>query len=160
MKKPCIQCGNECEILPVQLGDLFTLTFLRVCGPECMFLEAYDYLREQCNHKGFRNWLYDKQNEEDAAERKAYVDGITEEALRMMREDLKANPKMLSTPMPEGMLKIFEDVKPIPQCSSSTVRFTRPSKDERIKWAKQHVERMQEGLRDAIKDLESLENGV
>lgn len=44
--KPCIQCGTECDILAVQLGDIFTLTYLRVFG----FLSVLDnlcVLREQ-----------------------------------------------------------------------------------------------------------------
>jgi hypothetical protein len=67
--KPCIQCGNDCEILPVMLGDTFTLTYLRVCSSECMFLVAYDYLYDICHHKDFRNKLYELQNEEDRGKR-------------------------------------------------------------------------------------------
>jgi len=76
----------------------------------------------------------------------------------MMREDLQANPKLLSTPVPEGMLKIFEAVTPIPQCSSQTMRFTRPSREDRIKWQSAHVDRLKETLQEAIQDLEKLQN--
>lgn len=157
-KKPCIQCGNECEILPVQLGDIFTLTFLRICSPECMFMEAYDYLYEMGEHKTFRGKLYDKQNEEDAAERKEYVDSITDEPLRMMREDLPVNPNLLSTPVPDCILKMFEGVPPIPQCSSQSMRFTRLTKQEKIRWQKERVDRLKKDLREALHELEGLEN--
>ena len=157
-KKPCIQCGNDCEILPVQLGDVFTLAYLRVCDAECMFLMAYDYLYEIGYHKTFRGSLYDKQDSEDKAERDAWVKKITEESLRMLRESLEANPKLLSTPAPEGMLKIFEGVTPIPHCSSQTMRFTRPSKEERVRWAREHFERVKAKLKDATEELERLES--
>jgi hypothetical protein len=122
-----------------------------------MFLVAHDYLYEISYHKDFRNWLYKKQDEEDAAERKAYVDGVTEEALRMMREDLQHNPKLLSTPAPECLLKIFEDVKPIPQCSAP-MRFARPSKADRLKWQEEHVQRLRNQLNEAEKDWEALQS--
>ena len=125
--KPCIQCGNDCEILPVQLGDLFTLTFLRICSAECMFMEAYDFLYSIGYHKSFRAKLHDKQNEEDAAERKVYVDQVTEESLKMMREYLEANPKLLSNPAPDCMLKMFEGATPFSQCSGQIMKFTRPT---------------------------------
>lgn len=84
--KPCIECGKECEILPVQLGDLFTLCFLRVCSGDCMFLIACEFMRENCEHKQFRNKFYELQNEEDKKERDEYVKEVTDESLKMMRE--------------------------------------------------------------------------
>lgn len=156
--KPCVQCGKECEILPVQLGDIFTLSYLRVCGPECMFIVAYDYLYEIGYHKQFRGHLYDKQNEEDFALRKEFVETVTEESLRMMREHLQANPNLLSTPAPDCISKIFDGVPPIPNCSGSTVRFTRPSKEDKLRWQKDYVEKLRGNLREALNDLEKLEN--
>lgn len=144
--------------MPVQLGDLFTLSFLRVCGAECMFLLAYDYLYEIGYHKSFCGNLFDKQNEEDLAERTKYVDRVTEEALRIMREDLQANPKLLSTPVPEGILKIFEEVTPIPQCSGQTMKFTRPSKEEKIRWQTARVDRLKNDLSGALEELRGLES--
>ena len=121
--KPCIQCGNDCEILPVQLGDLFTLTFLRICSAECMFMEAYDFLYSIGYHKSFRAKLHDKQNEEDAAERKVYVDQVTEESLKMMREYLtcplpvpsfRSNLNTVSLPylLPVKSTKLFGCLQP------------------------------------------------
>lgn len=159
MKKPCIQCGEECEILPVQLGDIFTLTYLRICGPECMFLVAYDYLYDIGYHKDFRGKLYEKQNEEDKEERSAYVDAVTEESLKMMRESLAANPQLLSTPMPEGILSIFQGVSPMSQCSSKPMRFSRPSTEDKIKWQSERVKRLKKDLREALKELEDLKHG-
>jgi hypothetical protein len=121
-------------------------------------MEAYDYLYSIGDHKSFRGKLYDKQNEEDAAERKEYVDQVTEESLKMMREHFETNPNLLSTPTPDCILKMFERVPPIPMCSSQPMRFTRPTKQEKIRWQTEHVERLKESLRDALHDLEKLEN--
>ena len=156
--KPCIQCGTECEILPVQLGDIFTLTYMRICSAECMFMMAYDYLYEIGFHKSFRNSLWNKQDAEDAAKRKEFVDTVTEETLKNMREHFQSNPNLLSTPAPNCILKMFENVPTISKCSSQTMRFTRPSKQEKIRWQTEHVNRLKENLRDALHDLEKLEN--
>lgn len=155
--KPCIECGKDCEILPVQLGDLFTLTYLRVCSAECMFLIAYEFMREECIHKQFRNKLHTLENEEDAKERAAYVKMITEESLKEMAKHFKENPSILSTPAPSLIHDMFKSTPSIPSCGP-TVRFTRPKMEDRIKWAKEHVHRMKQQLRDALKDLEKLEN--
>lgn len=106
--KPCIQCGKDCEILPVQLGDLFTLCFLRVCSGECMFLIAYEFMRDNCEHKQFRGKLYDMQNEEDKKERDDWVKEVTDESLKMMRESFEANPNLLSHPVPEGIVEMSQ----------------------------------------------------
>ena len=156
-KKPCIQCGNDCDILPVMLGDSFTLTYLRVCSSECMFLIAYDYLYDICYYKDFRNKLYEMQNEEDRKERDEFIDLTTKMFLEDFKKHLEVNPNMLSTPAPEGIMKMFEGGEQIP-LTGGTMRFTRPSKEEKIKWAKKHVEHMKEKLRDTFRDLERLEN--
>ncbi len=157
MKKPCIQCGNECEILPVQLGDTFTLAYLRVCGPECMFLVAYDYLYEIGYHKQFRGALYEKQDEEDKKERDQWIKEVTDEAIRMMGEHFAANPKMLSTPAPDCVLKMFSDCPPLP-ASCGVMRFTRPSKEDRLRWQAEHVQRLRSQLSEAEKDWEALQS--
>lgn len=157
MKKPCIQCNEECEIFPVQLGDFFTLTLLRICSPECMFKEAYDYLYDIGYHKSFRGHLYDRQNEEDSTERNAYIEEITEKSLKMMKEDLEKSPQLLSKPVPTSILKMFENFEPIPQ-SSGTMSFTRFSKDEKLKWQARRVKRLKKDLLEALKELEDLEN--
>ena len=158
MKKPCINCGEDCDILPVQLGDSFTLTYLRVCGGECMFIVAYDYLYEIGHHKYFRNKLYDMQNEEDKKECDEFIDFTTKMSLEDFKKHLEANPKMLSTPMPEDVLKMFSEGSRIPQNSTCTMRFTRPSKEDRIKWQKVHVKRLENDLEEAIRDLEAMTN--
>lgn len=156
--KPCIECGKECEILPVQLGDSFTLTYLRVCGPECMFIVAYDYLYEIGYHKEFRNKLYDKQNEEDKVLRDEFIDTTTEMYLESLKKRLEANPGLLTTPTPNCITDLFASVPSIPSCSSTTTRFTRLTKDEKIKWARQRVQRLQEDLLEAQLDLAKEEN--
>ena len=156
--KPCLHCGTDCQILPVQLGDIFTLTYMRICSAECMFMMAYDYLYEVGYHKQFRNSLWDKQDAEDAALRKEFVDTVTEEALKNMREHFETNPNLLSTPAPDCILKMFEGVPPIPMCSSQPMRFTRPTKKEKIRWQTEHVQRLKDNLREALHDLEKLEN--
>lgn len=155
--KPCIECGKDCEILPVQLGDLFTLTNLRVCSAECMFLIAYEFMREECIHKQFRNKLHTLENEEDAKERAAYVKMITEESLKEMAKHFKENPLLLSHPVPNEIVDMFKNAPPIPSCGP-TARFTRPKVEDRIKWAKEHVNRLKKDLREALHDLEKLEN--
>ena len=89
MLKPCIQCEKECEIFPIQLGDIFTLTLLRVCSAECMFLIAYEFMREEFTHKSFRNWLYNKQDKEDKFEKDEYIKEITDMSLKMMQDRIK-----------------------------------------------------------------------
>lgn len=158
MSKACIQCGAESEILPVQLGDIFTLTYLRVCSPGCLFIMAYEYLHEIGYHKQFRNSLYDKQNAEDKDMRTKFVDTVTKEALRSMRQHLEETPELLSISAPDCILKMFEGVPPIPHCSGGTMRFTRPSKQEKIRWQVDHVERLKRSLNEALHDLEDLEN--
>lgn len=155
--KPCIECGKDCEILPVQLGDLFTLTYMRICSAECMFLQAYDFLIEIGYHKQFRGSLYDKQNEEDKKERTKYVDMVTQESLRMMREHFEASPNLLSTPVPPLIHELFSNAPVIPSNAGTTMTFTRPSFEERIQWAKDHLARMQKEYNEAQKDLERLE---
>lgn len=155
--KPCIECGKDCEILPVQLGDLFTLCYVRVCGGECMFLQAYEYMREHCIHKQFRDHLYDKQNEEDKKLRDDYVKMVTDESLKMMAQHFKENPLLLSTPVPDEIGALFKST-PISKDCGGTMRFTRPKIEDRIIWAKEHVNRMEKQLKEALKDLEKLEN--
>src|SRR5277367_6119294 len=90
--KPCIECGKDCEILPIQLGDMFTLRFLRVCSGECMFLIAYEFIRDIYEHKGFSGKLYNMQNEEDKNLRDDFVKEVTDESIKNMREHFKTNP--------------------------------------------------------------------
>lgn len=154
--KPCIECGKDCEILPVQLGDFFTLTYLRVCGSECMFLIAYEFMRENCEHKQFRNKLHNMQNEEDKAERDAYVEEVTNESLKMMREHLQANPDLLSRPVPNLISEAFVNSPGIQQCSGETMRFTRPKLEDRIEWAREHLKRTEKAAAEALDDLHKL----
>ena len=156
--KPCIQCGIVCEILPVQLGDSFTLTYLRVCGGECMFLVAYDYLYEIGYHKDFRNKLYEQQNEEDKNLRDEFIHITTEQFLEDFKKNLQENPKLLSMPTPNCIHEMFSATPQIPIASSGSMRFTRASKEKRLQWAKEHVERVKEKLEEAMKDMEKIEN--
>ncbi len=156
--KPCIGCGKNCEILPVQLGDFFTLTLLRVCSGDCMFMVAYEFMRSECIHKQFRNWLHDKQNEEDKKSRDELVHEVTEDSLKRMREDLEANPNLLSMPVPNLINEMFGSGQSISSCSGKTMRFTRPSIEDRIKWQSEHVYNLKLQLQDDMTDLEKLEN--
>jgi len=156
--KPCINCDTPCEILPIQLGDFFTLVYLRVCSGECMFLMAYEFLHDLYEHKNFRNSLYEMENEEDAATRKIYQDKVTEESLRMMREDFQKNPNLLSTPAPKCVIDMFQYVPQLPTNSGNTVRFTRFTKEERIEYQKKYVESQRMKLSEAENDLEKIKN--
>ncbi len=154
--KPCIECGKDCEILPVQLGDFFTLTFLRVCSPECMFLVAYSFMRGISEHKQFRNHLYQLQNEEDKALRAKHVDEVTQDSLKSMREHFENCPDLLSRPVPNLVHDLFKAAPTISASGGQTMRFTRPKLDDRIIWAKEHVVRMQNNVEQAIEDLQNL----
>lgn len=156
-KKPCIQCEKECEILPVMLADTFTLTYLRVCSPECMFFVVYDFLYEIGYHRDFRNKLYDKQNDEDKALRDEFIDTTQKLFFENFKKNLEANPNLLGMPAPEGLLKMFADAPALPVCGG-TMRFPRISKSDKIKYATQHVERCKKDLREAIEDLEKLQH--
>lgn len=156
--KPCIECGKECEILPVQLGDVFTLTLLRVCSAECMFLIAYEFMRERYEHKHFRSKLADMQNAEDKKTRDEMIEETTQSHLKYMEEHYKANSDMLSTTVAQGLMDLFSSSPHIPCGGSQTVRFTRPKIEDRIKWAEEHVEQMKEDLKGALDDLKKLEN--
>jgi hypothetical protein len=154
--KPCLECGKECEILPVQLGDLFTLTYLRVCCGECMFLIAYTFMRDQAIHKQFRNTLYENQNAEDKKDRDEWVKFVSDEALIKMREDLEKNPFLLSTPLPSLISEHFKDDPNLNV--GRTMRFTRPSKQDKINWAKERIARLSKELEEECKELEKLDN--
>lgn len=155
--KPCIHCGKECDILPVQLGDIFTLSYLRICGAECLFLVAYDFMRDECMHKQFRNKLYELQNEEDKSAAREFVKEVTDESLRMMAEYFRENPEILSTPAPSCITDMFASKLEMP-CLGATMQFTRPKLRDKIKWAQEYIDRLNKDLRDAQEDLDRLEN--
>lgn len=159
-KKPCIQCGELCDIFPVMLGDTFTLTYLRVCGPECLFLEAYDYLYKICYHKDFRNHLSDKQYEDDAKLCDEFIKTTTDQYLESFEKHLKANPEMLTYPAPDSILSLFKDSNKIPNTSAGTMCFKRynPTKQEKMRMQKEHIEKLQKDLREAQDDLDKLMN--
>jgi hypothetical protein len=151
-QKPCIECGKECSIFPIELGDSFTLTYLRVCGTECLFRITYDYLYSICHHKDFRNHLYDLQNAEDRALRDEFIDVTTKMAL----EEFRKHPQLLSTPIATAVFDMFKDAPQLPDVGG-VCRFVRPTKEEKIQWAKRHVNQLTADLLLAQKDLEDLE---
>lgn len=156
--KPCIECGKDCSILPVQLGDFFTLTNLRVCSGECMFLIAYNFLYENHLHRDFRNKLNTLENKEDAEERAKYQKIITDEALKDQEKYFKENSTLLSLPVPKKMTDMFLSMKPIPQTASKTCCFTRPKIEDRIKWQTKYIEDQKMKLEEAKKYLLKIEN--
>jgi hypothetical protein len=157
--KPCIQCGKECEILPVELGDIFTLTFLRICSGECIFLEVYDYLYSIGYHKDFRNKLYDKQDDGDKKARDAFIESTTKEFLDRFQKGLERNPKLLTTPAPTGILEMFTQPSDF-LCSPTTMTFTRPSTEDKIKWQRDHIDRLKKELEEANEDMAKLEKEI
>jgi Sec-independent protein translocase protein TatA len=154
--KPCIECGKDCDILPVQFGDFFTLTYLRVCSPECMFLVAYEFMRDIGEHKQFRNKLWELQNEEDKALRTNHVDEVTQESLRSMREHFEKCPDLLSRRVPNLVSDLFKSAPTISSNCGQTMRFTRPKLDDRIKWQLESVQRIKTQLADERDQLEKL----
>jgi hypothetical protein len=124
--KPCIVCKKDCEIWPVQLGDLFTLCYLRVCSHQCLFLLAYEFMHTIYQHKQFRGKLYNMQNEEDKKLRDDFVKEVTDESLKMMRDSI-----LLSLPVSEGLeINLTYDTASTQPLLGSTMRFTRFSKEQ------------------------------
>lgn len=154
--KPCIECGKDCEILPVQLGDFFTLTYLRVCSPECMFLVAYSFMRDIGEHRQFSNKLWELQDEEDKAARTKFVDECTKDALQNMHDHLKENPLLLSHPVPNAVVEMFKSAPTISSNCGQTMKFTRPKLDDRIKWQLECVQRIKTQLDEEREQLEKL----
>lgn len=156
--KPCLQCGNSCKILPVQLGDIFTLTYLRICSLECMIIITYDFLYEIGEHRNFRDSLYDKQDNEDAIESKKFIYEVTEDTLKNMKEHFEANPNLLSTPIPKEIANIFASNPSILSNSAEIIRWVRPTKEDKIKWQSNYVANLKDKLKHAVQELEDLES--
>jgi hypothetical protein len=121
-----------------------------------MFVVAYDYLCEIGHHTDFRSSLYDKQNDEDKKLRDEFIDFTTKEFLEDFRENLEANPDLLSAPIPEAIFSIYSEAPKIP-VSGGDLRWIRPSKEDRIKWQREHVDRLRADLIIAVQELEKLE---
>jgi len=156
--KPCVSCGKECEIWPIQLGDFATLVHLRVCGGECLFMIAYEFLHKLYEHKNFRGSLYDLELAEDQVERQKLQDESMKMALDMMAKNFAENPQLLSAPVPQGIVDTFAgSVKGMPVCSGKTMRFTRPTLEQRKQWQVDYVEKMRQQLATAEADLEKME---
>lgn len=68
-KKPCTECGKECDIYLL----LLPLYYLRICDSKCMFIIAYRFLREISMEQQFLNKLEELQNEEDKKLRDNWV---------------------------------------------------------------------------------------
>ena len=81
---------------------------------------------------------------------------ITDESLKQMREHFEKTPELLSTPVPNLIVEMFKTPPTIPVNSAQTVTFTRPSLEDRIRWAKDHLSRTQKEYNEAQKDLEKL----
>ena len=121
--KPCVECGKECEILPVQLGDIFTLTLIRACSPECMFQIAYEFIREIGEKSQFREKLYQMQYEEDRS--------VVEVLLDISVENLKPPIDLLLHPVPQCVIDVFSELK-IPFNSDNIMAFTRPMSNKKV----------------------------
>lgn len=90
-KKPCIECGEECDIFCIQSSDLFTLCYLRICSAECMFIIAYEFMQENCIHHLFRNKLNELQNEEDKKLKDDRIKEITDESMKNIEKAFRSN---------------------------------------------------------------------
>lgn len=156
-KKLCIYCKENCEIFPIMLGDSFTLTYLRVCNTDCLFWVTYDYLYSICHHKDFQNHLHESQEAEDKKKCDEFIRLITDQFLDDFKKHLEANPKLLSTPTPPEFFKMFSEAPSFPMCNSTPMKFYRPTKKERLKWAKENVVRTCEAWEQALKELDKLE---
>lgn len=155
--KPCLVCDKPCEIYSIQLGDVFTTSYLRICSDGCLFDLAHEFLYSICEHKNFRNWLSKKELKEDSKERDAFIDEITNYAIESIKESLKGSENLLSRPKSPLTEKMFGQGE-IPQKTGPTMRFKRPSLKDRIKWQKEFITRQKTLLKDAEDDLREMEN--
>lgn len=151
--KPCTNCGEECEIFPIQLGDQFTLTYLRVCDYKCLFETAYEFLYSLSDHKNFRNFLLDLENEEDKADRKVYLEELQKEQLSKISE--KLNSDLLKAQLPIELFKSFKNAEPIEK-HSKTLKFCRIPEEELIRLQKEFIEAQRKKLKEAERDLEDM----
>ena len=53
---------------------------------------------------------------------------------------------------------MFSDMPSIPMHSTTTMKFTRPSKEQRIAWQKKRVRALRKDLRESLHELQDLEN--
>ena len=53
---------------------------------------------------------------------------------------------------------MFSEMPSIPMQSTSTVTFTRPSKEQRIAWQKERVKKFRKDLKESLHELQVLEN--
>lgn len=158
IKKPCIYCGDDCDIFSIQLGDAFTLTYLRLCDWECFFWLTYDYLYSLGRHRDFRHYLYEKQSPEDEKEKDEFIKFSTSQFLEEFKKGLGINPYVIPSPIPEVLLKLFYDTPFFNLDRSTSIKLCRSSKEDKLKWAKEHVEKMHTALENALKDLRDIEN--
>lgn len=97
-KHPCIYCKKDCDILPLQLGDVFTLTYLRLCNAECLFFLTCEYLYETGMSYDFNAYLWKKQIPEDRKERDDFIERTSNESIKTFARALKlANEEMLKS---------------------------------------------------------------
>ncbi len=66
--------------------------------------------------------------------------------------------KLLSVPTSDCVLNLFESLSQIPKSPDQLMRFTRPSREERIRWVTEYVNRLKADLRVALEDLEKIED--
>ena len=157
-KKPCIECGEPCDIFPIQLGDFATLTFLRLCDFKCLFMQAYQFMYEIHEHKTFRNRLYELQNDDDKVE----VDHFHADNLKKLSKH-KPDPKMLSYPINQGILNMFN--APEYQTlidNGKVVRFKKffMSKDVRLQHQKKMIDVLKTKLKEAEEDLVKIQEEI
>ena len=156
MEKNCLHCGKKCEIFALQLGDFFTLTYIRVCNFTCLFSLANEFIYELGEHRAFGQFLKEKENEEDKEACALFIKQMIKNSLETMEKDFKGNPNLLLTPATEGLLKILENSTPFPENSGKTIRFTRTSKEEQIKCHKKYIENLKSRLKDSENELEKV----
>jgi hypothetical protein len=154
IKKPCIICDKECERMPLQLGDAFTLTLLYLCSDACLWETALNYIYESCEYKGYRNYLAGLMLPEDKQELREYHEKRME-VIRSQRESPEYHADMLSTPMPNFIYSPLAG-ECLPLQSGSTYRFTRPTRDQKVSALQEAVERTKNILKDYEEDLQKI----
>lgn len=154
-QKPCLVCEKQCSIYAVQLGDSFTLTYLRLCSGECLFELAYEYLHSLYEHKTFMNSLFSKENEEDRKAREKSEQIRLEAFLKAQKESLEKNPSLLTAPIPD----FFKDINRMPIFHlGKPIKFIKSSPEIRLEREINYIKNLNNKLEEAVKDLKKILN--
>ena len=97
------------------------------------------------------------QNEEDKNLRNQVIENATKESLKYLGQHLKINANILSCPFPDVINNLFSGQTTIGE-SSQPMRFTKASKEKRLQWQREHIDRLNLKLKEALEEMEKIKN--